>query len=220
MIEFNSVSDRPVTNTWKISTISLIIFSFILMVLAGWLLINYMDQKTDVDTKISIAVNTAVKQQADDDTTKFNEREKDPNREFAGPDDYGQVTFNYPKTWSVYIDKDVTNGGTYEAYFNPVSVPPISNDQQFALRVTIEEKDYSDVLASYNSLVKKGSLNSSGVTATNGATGTRLDGVFSKDIRGCAVIFKIRDKTLTIRTDASAFKSDFDSLIGTINFNQ
>jgi hypothetical protein len=47
----------------------------------------------------------------------------------------------------------------------------------------------------------------------------RLDGSFSTDIRGSAVIFKIRDKTVTIRTDADTFKPDFENIIKTINFN-
>jgi hypothetical protein len=66
--------------------------------------------------------------------------------------------------------------------------------------------------------VKKGDLRSS-ATSANGNNGTRLDGSFTKDIRGSAVIYKIRDKTLTIRTDADTFKPDFENIIKTINFN-
>ena len=80
-----------------------------------------------------------------------------------GPEDYGRLTFQYPKNWSVYVDKDVTKGGTYSAYLNPVTVPPVSSSQQYALRVTIEEKDYDKVLASYDASVKKGDLSSSSV---------------------------------------------------------
>jgi hypothetical protein len=67
--------------------------------------------------------------------------------------------------------------------------------------------------------VKKGDLKSSAVSA-DGSNGTRLDGKFTKDIRGAAVLFKIRDKTLTLRSDADTFKTDFDALIKTIKFNQ
>jgi len=104
---------------------------------------------------------------------------------------------------------------------NPISVPSVSNanTQQYALRVTIESKDYDKVIASYESLVKKGDLKSSAVSV-NGNNGTRLNGSFSKDIRGSAVIYKIRDKTVTLRTDADTFKPDFDALITTIKFNE
>lgn len=187
--------------------------------LSIWAFIAYTDQKTDVDTRVANAVSVAEKKQADADEAKFTKLEKEPNRKFVGPDDYGRVTFKYPKTWSVYVDKDVTRGGTFSAYLNPVTVPPVSKSQQFALRVTIEEKDYDKVLASYDSDVKRGDLRSSSVTA-NGVSGTRLDGSFSKDIRGSAAIFKIRDKTLTVRSDANTFKKDFNALVATIKFNQ
>lgn len=202
-----------------ITIITLSLVSAVLLGLAIWAFINYLDQKTDVDTRVANAVSTAEKNQADADEAKFAKIEKEPNREFVGPDDYGRVTFQYPKTWSVYVDKDVTNGGTFSAYLNPVMVPPVSVAQQFALRVTIEEKDYDKVLANYDSAVKKGDLKSSSIKA-NGVNGTRIDGTFSKDIRGSAVIFKIRDKTLTIRSDANTFQADFDKLVQTIKFNQ
>jgi hypothetical protein len=113
----------------------------------------------------------------------------------------------------------VTEGGDYLAYLNPVTVPPVSDKQQFSLRVTVEQNDYDKVIKEYDARVKKGDLRSSGVTA-NGNTGIRFDGNFSKDIRGAAVIFKVRDKTVTLRTDADTFKPDFENIIKTINFNQ
>ncbi len=205
--------------SWMIATISLIIALVIAVSLAAWFYMNYVEQKTDVDSKIDQAVATAKKVQADEDEAKFLEREKEPKRQFVGPDDYGRVSFNYPKTWSVFVNKDASNGGTYEAYLNPVTVPPVSSTQQFAIRVIIEEKDYDKAIAGYDALVKKGDLKSSSVKA-DGVNGTRLDGSFSKDIRGSAVIFKIRDKTLTIRTDANTFNNDFNDLITTIKFNE
>jgi hypothetical protein len=188
--------------------------------LAIWALLNYNEAKTDVDGKTALAVAEAKKIQADDDEKKFAEREKEPRREFVGPDDYGRLTFAYPKTWSVYVAKDVTKGGTYEAYLNPGTVPPVSNAQQFALRVTISEDDYDKVIGTYEALIKKGDLKSS-TTSSNGQSGTRLDGNFSKDIRGAAVFYKIRDKTLTVQTDvdSSNIKAEFENIIKTIKFN-
>jgi len=187
--------------------------------MAIWAYFSYNDQKTNVDGKIELAKAEAKKQQGDDDEVKFAQREKEPNRQFAGPDDYGRLVFDYPKTWSVYEARDVSRGGTYEAYLNPITVPPVSATQQFALRVTIEEKDYDQIVKSYEALVKKGDLRTS-ATSANGNNGTRIDGNFTKDIRGSAVIYKVRDKTVTLRTDADTFKPDFENIIKTINFNQ
>lgn len=195
----------------------------VLLLAAGsfaiWAYVGYNEQKTNVDGKINLAVAEAKKEQGDIDEAKFAEREKEPNRQFVGPDDYGRLVFDYPKTWSVYVAHDVTNGGTFEAYLNPITVPPVSASQQFSLRVTVEEKDYDQVVKSYEGLVKKGELRTSAASA-NGNNGTRLDGSFSKDIRGSAVIYKVRDKTITLRTDADTFKPDFENIIKTINFNQ
>lgn len=215
----NIVREKKPIKGWMISTIILIVLFVGLIALTVWIYINYNDQKTNVNGKVDIAVSAAKKTQSDADQAKFTEREKEPNREFVGPNDYGRVTFNYPKTWSVYIDEDAVNGGNYEAYLNPITVPPVSSSQQFALRVVIESKDYDKAISIYNSLVKRGDLKASSVTA-DGNNGTRLDGSFTKDIRGSAVIFKIRDKTLTIRTDANTFKTDFNKLIRSIKFNQ
>ena len=211
-------NEHGFANNLLIATIGLSIFSALAVGVAVWGLMNYNAQKTDVDGRIDEAVAAAKKTQADSDEAKFAAREKDPNRAFVGPDDYGGLTFDYPKTWSVYISKDTSEGGTYEAYLNPISVPPVSATQQYALRITIQDKDYDQVIKTYETLVKSGSLSSSAVSA-NDSNGTRLDGNFTKDIRGSAVIFKIRDKTLTIRTDADTFKPDFDALITTIKFN-
>lgn len=186
---------------------------------AIWAYLNYTEQKTNVDGKVSLAVAEARKDQSDIESAKFAEREKEPNRQFVGPDDYGRLTFDYPKTWSVYVAKDVAEGGAYLAYLNPVTVPPVSEKQQFGLRVTIEQSDYDKVIKTYQARVDKGDLRS-GVFTANGNSGVRFDGNFTKDIRGAAVVLKVRDKTVTLRTDADTFKPDFENIIKTINFNQ
>lgn len=199
-----------------------IIFLSVFVVAAGsaaiWAYSNYTEQKTNVDGKIDLAVAKAKKEQGDIDAAKFAEREKEPNRQFVGPDDYGRLTFSYPKTWSVYVAKDITEGGDYLAYLNPVTVPPVSEKQQFGLRVIIEQDDYDAVIKTYDARIKKGDLRS-GVFNANGNAGIRFDGNFTKDIRGSAVVFKVRDKTVTLRTDADTFKPDFENIIKTINFN-
>jgi len=202
-----------------IAIIGLVILVLATGGLAIWAYFSYSEQKTNVDGKVSLAVAEAKKEQSDIDEEKFAQREKEPNRQFAGPDDYGRLIFDYPKTWSVYVARDVSRGGTYEAYLSPITVPPVSPTQQYSLRVTIEEKDYDQVVKTYEALVKKGDLRTS-ATSANGNNGTRLDGSFSKDIRGSAVIYKVRDKTITLRTDADTFKPDFENVIKTINFNQ
>ncbi len=218
MMQFSSSGDGGGVNGWMITTFVSLVLLITLGGMSFWLYTNYTEQKTNVNAKIDAAVSKAEHDQAIADEEKFAQREKEPLREFVGPVDYGRVTFKYPKTWSMYVARVVMNGGTYEAYLNPIYVPMVSATEQYAVRVKIEQIDYDRVLVTYESLVKTGKLKSSSV-AVNGEIGTRYDGSFTPDIRGAAVIFKIRDKTLTIRTDSNTFLPDFNELIQTIKFN-
>lgn len=211
----------PAKNTALL--VSTIVLALLAVVFAGstiWAYMNYTDQKTDVDGKIELAVADAKKLQGDDDQKKYDELLQKPYTEFVGPDDYGRLTFNYPKTWSAYVAKDVSakGSGSYDVYLNPVVVPPVGSKSQFALHLSISDTDYASVLKKYDGLVKSGKLKSS-TTSANGQNGTRFDGNFTKDIRGAAVIYKIRDKTLVMQTDADTFKPKFEEIIKTIKFN-
>lgn len=185
-----------------------------------WAYLNYTDQKNNVDQKISVAVADAKRQQANDDEAAFAEREKQPTIQFVGPADLGSVQLNYPKTWSVYVGSDGSNGTNYEAYFAPGVVPPIAGQTPYALRITIENKTYDDVLRAYQDTVKKGDLKSSPVTL-QGQTGTRLDGTFSKTVSGSMVLYKIRDSTLEVYTQSPTFASDYNNIIlPSLTFNK
>jgi hypothetical protein len=204
---------------WMITTICLIVFVAGLAVLSVWLFLNYTDQKDNVDSKIADAKAIVEREQAEIYENKLTKEKNNPFNDFNGPEDYGSLSFKYPKTWSVYVEDEARDGGDYEAYLNPGTVPPVGEKQQFALRVLIESKSYDSVVTKYDSLVSKGSLELSTIKI-NDVAGTRLEGSFSKDIRGIAIIFKIRDKTLTMRTDAYTFRDYFDQIIQTIKFNQ
>lgn len=214
------LAPRKKSKLWVILT-----FVFIFTTLAGagfgvWALLNYFEQKTTVDSQVTSAVAEAVKHEQDVAAKHLLEVENTPNRSFGGPSDYGNLSFDYSKLWSVYVAKDASKGGTFEAYLNPKTVPPVSAAERFALRVLIEEKDYDLVINSYDALVKKGDLVASTYKIDETTSGTRLDGNFTKDIRGSAVVFKIRDKTVTLRTDAETFKEQFDALIKTVKFDK
>ena len=147
---------------------------------------------------------------------QFAELEKTPYQQFVGPEDLGRVAFSYPKTWNQYINKVAQ---PFEVFFNPNLVRPVSDaNSRYALRMLIEPNDYVKVVDKYSSLIKSNKLKQS-IININGQQSTRLDGQFSDKITGSAVIFKIRDKTVTIRTDTDqTHLPDFNKLIGTITF--
>lgn len=203
------------------STIVIIALSVFVVAFAGlsiWAYVNYMDQKNNVDAKIDTAVAKAEKSLADKLEADFVEREKQPLKSFTGPTDYGTLGFKYPKTWNSYISNDGSRGNGYQVFFSPGSVPSVdSSASRYALNVRIVDDSYERVLDDYAALVKKGDLKTS-PTKAGDEDGTRLDGNFSKDIRGSAVVYKIRDKTAIIQTEADTFKTDFEAVIKTITF--
>jgi len=187
--------------------------------LAVWALVTYTQEKANIDATVASAEAEVRREVVAEYEDKFLEFQKNPFSTFAGPEDYGRLSFEYPRFWSVYVGRDASRGGTYEAYLNPGSVPPVTATTQLGLRVSIEERAVEQVLSSYQRRVEDGALTSRTVTI-NGEPATRFDGSFSDDIRGSAVVFRIRDKTVTIRTDAQTFRADFDTLITSITFNK
>lgn len=205
-----------------IAIVALSVLSIILGVFSVWAYLNYADQKRDVDTKISTAAAEASRETSDKKEAEFAERERADTREFVGPADYGRLTFQYPKIWSAYQATDVSQGGSavYRAYLHPFLVPPVEVDSnKFALSITIEQVLYDRKVSSYDKQIKSGDLKSS-VYSDGTRTGTMLTGKFSKDAIGTAVLFKMRDRTLTVRTDGETFTKEFEKVLDTIDFNE
>lgn len=211
-------SESGSTNPLLVSSILLGLLAAGLAGFSAWSFTSYLDYKNNVDGKVAAAVTKAESAQAQKLEKDFVEREKQPYIKFNGPDDLGHLTFDYPKTWSVYIAKN-GSAGDFEAYLNPNSVPAVTATQPYATRVIVDDRPYDTVLKSYESLVKSGKLKSSPITV-NGFTGIRLDGAFSAQREGSSVLFKVRDKTLIVSTDASAFRADFDTVVvKSLDFN-
>lgn len=187
-----------------------------------WKFVEYTDIKENMDSKIDLAVAEATDEQAERLEKEFAEREKYPYQTFAGPADYGELSFQYPKTWSVYIAKDASNGGDFEAYLTPVEVEPISGSNINAVRVKILDDDYESIIKKYQrELERKDSDLKVETITVNGVAANRYTGTLpdTDDLNGYVVIFKIRDKTALIQTDSMLFESDFNALLLSVKFN-
>ncbi|MBC7764107.1 hypothetical protein H7Y29_00145 [Microbacteriaceae bacterium] len=214
-------NEQGAINGSIIAIVALILLVLIFGSFGIWSYLNYTEQKTNVEEKIAVASAAAVLKNSDELQKKFEAAEKEPMRQFLGPSDYGHLTFDYPKTWSAYQASDISLGGgvTYAAYLNPILVPPVGDKTKFAIRITIEQKIFDKAVEVYAPLIKKGNLKSS-VYSDGAHTGTRLEGNFNKDIIGTAVLIKMRDRTLTIRTDGDVFKADYEAILKTVSFNE
>lgn len=207
-----------------IKLVTLITTSVLAVVFIGlfiWKNSDYTDIKENMDSKIDVAVAEAKDKQAEELEEEFAAREKYPYKTFVGPADYGELTFQYPKTWSVYVAADAANGGDFEAYFNPGEIEPISESNINALRVHIYNKSADKVNAEYKKeLEKKGSNLKADTITVGGTTANRYTGTLpdTDDLNGYVVVFGIRDKTVVLQSDSVLFEGDFNALLLTVSF--
>ena len=185
---------------------------------------QYNEVNTDIQSQIDVAVADAKDEQYQKDQKDFAEREKYPYKTFAGPVDYGELSFKYPKTWSVYIASDLLKtSGDFEAYLNPGEVElTTSKNSLYGLRVKIRDKAFETVVAEYQKALEKKNSNLSveSITLKNGATANKYTGTIpNTEFSGYIIVFKIRDKTAILQTDSILFESDFNKILDSVTFN-
>lgn len=209
-------------NSGLIKTIIIIALSLVALTFAGlfvWMTIQYNEANGDVQDKIDIAVVKAKDEQAAKMEAEFLEREKYPYKTFLGPEDYGQLSFEYPRTWSVYVAADAVNGGDFNAYFNPDQVNAVGNNNINALRLVILNKSFSNVVAAYQQYVDKATLQVESITVNDTTANKYYGKIPNTSFNGYILVIKIRDKTAILQTDSVLFESDFNKIINTITFN-
>lgn len=186
-----------------------------------WMYSQWSTAQDDVDSKVNAAVAEAVNEKAEEMENQFIEREKTPYRIFTGPADYGELSLQYPKTWSVYEAKSATEGGDFEAYFNPDRVYEVGSDTIDSLRVIIKNQSYDSVIQEYDNLTKEGKMTVA-VRPIGGENANVYAGQLpdTNEFQGIAAVFKIRDKTAIIQTDAMLFSDDYYKILDSVQFNQ
>ncbi len=192
------------------------------LILSGvfmWLFVSknneYAELSDEVDLKIAAAVSEAKAEQALADA----EEAKKDTRQFTGPTDYGQLSFDFPKMWSVYVASDASKGGDFVAYLNPLEIEPVSDSTVYALRVTIVNKGFESVTADYQRYLERDELSMTTVTV-GGTTANRYVGkIPGTELNGIIVVLKIRDKTAILRTDAMGYEGDFQTILDSVKFN-
>lgn len=203
-----------------IETIILVAACLIAVTFIGlfiWKYLEWDNIKTDVDGQIDAAVAMAVSENTTKLENEFLEREQYPYKTFSGPADYGSVSFEFPKTWNTYIALDAVNGGNFEAYLNPGEVQPVSQQTINALRVQILNQTFENTARTYDGLVQNSQL-----TVTTRAIGNTVAnvyvGVLPSGLHGIVTIFKVRDKTVLLQTDAELFAEEYYRLLDTVTF--
>lgn len=184
----------------------------------GWAYFSRQDFKDNSDKKAAQAVDAAKKVQAAELQKAFAEQEKQPVKGYKGSTTYGTVSFNYPKTWSGYVD-ETNSSQPINGYFYPDIVPGLQSKTAYALRLELLSTDYSSVVKQHDARVKDGTAKASAyvppkmVGVANVQPGTRLDGALDQNTTGSMVVIKVRDKTLKIYTQSNDFLKDFNDII-------
>lgn len=203
------------------SVVLAVVFGLLLiaaLVFGTWAFGSRQDYKNNVDSKITTAVNSAV---AHEDTIKdaqFAQQEKNPLTTYNGPEAYGSIAVQYPKTWSGYVDSTGTGNALVDGYFNPGVVPSITSQSSiFALRVQVLSQSYSQVLQNFTGQEQDGKLTASvfALKLVPKAVGVEVSGDLGEANQSSVtmVVLPLRSETLEIWTEGNTNLSDFNNII-------
>ena len=200
-------------------TISLILSVVLLLGalgFAGWAFSGRQDYKNNTDQKITAAVAVAVQKADSAKDVAFAQAEKFPLRTYNGPEAYGSLSVQYPKTWSGYVDDTGNGGGLVDGYFYPGTVPSVTSPNSvFALRIQVLNLSYSQSLASLSAQQQGGKLNVSAYALPKvpKAVGVKAVGTFQNNTVGEMIVLPLRNQTLQISTQGTNFTDDFEKNI-------
>ena len=203
-------------NSLVISLIFAIVLLLAVTVFAGWAYMSRQDYKSNTDAKIKDAVVIAKQEESTAKDKQFVEKEKNPLRTYKGPDSYGAVTIQYPKTWSAYVEDTANSSTRVNGYFHPSYVPSTSDDNNaFALRLQVTNQTYAQTLSRYTSLQKSGKVTVRPYTLPKvpSVVGVQVAGEIENNKQGTLVILPLRAGTLTIWSEGSQYQSDFQNII-------
>ena len=203
-------------------TVGLIVVSLLAVLFIGlfiWMWVKWNDASTNVKGKVDVAVAEAKNELQTKLESEFEEKEKYPYKVFTGPTDLGELSFEYPKTWSLYVQSSANRGGDYAAYLNPGQVNVVQEDTVMALRVSIKGTLFDQAISEYAEKVRSGDMTLS-TTVVNGNNVNVYTGKMNNEYQGIICVFKLRDKTVVLQTDStSVFSDDFYRILKTVKFN-
>lgn len=183
---------------------------------AFWAFGGMQDYKNNTNEKIDAAVEVAKKQAETAKDNQFAEASKSPVKAFQGSSTYGNVNFEYPKTYSAYVVEKNSDSSPIDGYFHPNIVPSVTADGvSFAIRFRVVGESYSSVLKGYDTYVKSGKAKVSAFRAAKvpQALGSRIDGQLTAQKKGSMVLLPLRDKTIEIWTESADYTADFNTYV-------
>lgn len=214
----NKLNQAGAVNGLVVSLVLAVLLLFGALGFGGWAFNSRQDYKNHTDAKVATAVAQARQEQTTADAARFAEEAKQPLRTYAGPEAYGSMSVSYPKTWSAYVDDSGTGQALVDGYFNPDTVPSISNQHSsFALRVQVLSQPYSQVLQTFTGLQKNAqqplSISAYALPKLPKVVGIKAVGQISQQSTGTMIVLPLRSNTLEIWTQGNKFLGDFNNYI-------
>lgn len=191
------------------------------LIFALWSFLGMNDYKNNSDKKVSAAVEKALAEQKKKLDAEFEEKEKSPFQTFKAGVEFGSLSMSYPKSWGMYVDSKVSgSSSSIDGYAHPGYVPSITSDTAFALRIQVSTRDYSSELKSFDGAIKSGAVRMSPYRPELVSTvlGSRIEGQVSTKRTGVMYLFPLRDKSIKIWTESSAYNSDLDNVMKSLTF--
>lgn len=183
----------------------------------GWAYSSRSDYKNNVDKKVADAVTAAKQDQQKADAAQYAEDVKNPLKTHVGPEQFGAVSVQYPKTWSAYIIEHTGNSGTaMNDYFSPDVVPDTTDQTSaYALRIQVLQTSYNSAMGQFASLVaaKKVTVTPYNLPKVPGVVGSRVDGQIAANKQGSMIVLPLRNMTLQISSEAPIYQDDFNKII-------
>ncbi len=205
--------------------ISLVIAIVLLLAAAGfggWAFSSRQNYKNNADGLIHTAVVAAQGQDLITQKSAIAAAIKQPYLVFNGPEQYGSISFQYPKTWSSYVSGlGVNASGLINGFFAPGMLTSVSDGtEDFALRIQILAQPYNQVAQGYTAQAAgvNATVTASAYTLPHvpDAVGLEVAGTLSIAPSGntaTMVILPERTSTIEIWTDGSANLSDFNNVV-------
>jgi len=182
-------------------------------VFSVWAFMSRQSYKNDSDKKVAAAVASAKKEVEAAKDAEFEQTNKEPTKTFSGAETYGSLKFNYPRTWSAYVESS-TSSTPLDATFHPDFVSN-SKDVAYALRLQVVNTAYDGVVAQYNSGISKGTVSATAFSPKllSSVLGLRFNGEVVSKKTGVMIILPLRDKTIKIWTESNDFVADLDKFV-------
>lgn len=189
---------------------------FVSLIMALVFFMGKSDIEKNLDTKVQQSLEIETKKIEAAKDIELAEKEKSPTKTYTAPSTVGSVSFAYPKTYSAYVEEQLSGGAKpLNAYFHPNVVPRDDTKILYALRVEVVTNAYDVELRAADTYVATGKAK---VTAFSAAAvpsvlGSRVDGEFTAGKQGTLILIPIRDKTLRIWSESKDAFADFEKFV-------